>query len=128
MEWGRVLPRQCSQMFGMSAVQFGLSALSEERLPFWSAELSQLTSSELAMSETLNTPWIADYLIHIAETYGSNLTNVPVHIKPGRKVQLLKVSPIPRGVTQPTRSLRSNTAVPHFSTTHSRRLRLGLCL
>ena len=49
------------------------------------------------MSETLKAPWIADYLINIAETYGSNLINVPVHIKPGRKVQLLRVSPIPRG-------------------------------
>ncbi|KAI9455454.1 hypothetical protein BJY52DRAFT_1213282 [Lactarius psammicola] len=42
------------------------------------------------MSETLNTPWIADYLINIAETYGSSLANVPVHIKPGKKVQLLR--------------------------------------
>ncbi|KAH9166444.1 hypothetical protein EDB89DRAFT_217499 [Lactarius sanguifluus] len=42
------------------------------------------------MSETLNTPWIADYLINIAETYGSSLTNVPAHVKPGKKIQLLK--------------------------------------
>ncbi|KAF8265464.1 hypothetical protein EI94DRAFT_326812 [Lactarius quietus] len=42
------------------------------------------------MSETLNIPWIADYLINIAETYGSNLTKVPVHAKPGKKVQLLQ--------------------------------------
>jgi hypothetical protein len=49
------------------------------------------------MSETLNTPWIADYLINIAETYGTSLTSVPVHVKPGKKVQLLRVSPIPRG-------------------------------
>ena len=112
----------------MSVVEFGLSVSSEERLPFWSAESSQLTCSELTMSETLNTPWIADYLINIAETYGSNLTNVPVHIKPGRKVQLVRVSPIPRGVQQPARFLRSNTSVHHFSTTLRRRLRLGLCL
>ncbi|KAH8979205.1 hypothetical protein EDB92DRAFT_1955403 [Lactarius akahatsu] len=42
------------------------------------------------MSETLNTPWIADYLINIAETYGSSLTNVPAHVKPGKKIQLLR--------------------------------------
>ncbi|KAI0256371.1 hypothetical protein BJV78DRAFT_1171425 [Lactifluus subvellereus] len=42
------------------------------------------------MSGTMNPPWIADYLINIAETYGSNLSSVPVHIKPGKKVQLLK--------------------------------------
>jgi hypothetical protein len=44
------------------------------------------------MSETLNTPWIADYLINIAETYGSNLSSVPLHLKPGRKVQLIEAS------------------------------------
>jgi hypothetical protein len=44
------------------------------------------------MSETLNAPWIADYLIRIAETYGCNLSNVPVHIRPGKKVQLLQAS------------------------------------
>jgi hypothetical protein len=58
------------------------------------------------MSETLKAPWIADYLINIAETYGSNLTNVPVHIKPGRKVQLLRVSPIPREVHTRSHSQR----------------------
>jgi hypothetical protein len=67
------------------------------------------------MSETLNTPWIADYLINIAETYGTNLSSVPLHVKPGKKVQLLRVSLIPRGVLQPARFLTSNTSVPHFS-------------
>jgi hypothetical protein len=42
------------------------------------------------MSETLNVPWIADYLINIAETYGCHLSSVPVHVKPGKKVQLLQ--------------------------------------
>jgi hypothetical protein len=44
------------------------------------------------MSLTLNAPWIADYLVNIAETYGCNLSNVPIHVKPGKKVQLLQVS------------------------------------
>ena len=44
------------------------------------------------MSETLSAPWIADYLINIAETYGCSLSNVPIHVKPGKKVQLLQVS------------------------------------
>ncbi|KAH9979038.1 hypothetical protein BGW80DRAFT_1282516 [Lactifluus volemus] len=42
------------------------------------------------MSETLNTPWIAEYFINIAETYGSNISSVPIHLKPGKKVQLIK--------------------------------------
>ncbi|KAH9985793.1 hypothetical protein BJV74DRAFT_988612 [Russula compacta] len=42
------------------------------------------------MSETLNAPWIADYLIDIAETYGCKLSSVPVQHKPGRKVQILQ--------------------------------------
>lgn len=44
------------------------------------------------MSETLNAPWIADYLINIAETYGCQLSNVPTHVRPGKKVQLLQAS------------------------------------
>jgi len=44
------------------------------------------------MSETLNPPWIAGYLINIAETYGCQLSNAPVHLKPGKKVQLIQVS------------------------------------
>jgi hypothetical protein len=44
------------------------------------------------MSETLSPPWIADYLINIAETYGCSLSNVPIQVKPGKKVQLLQVS------------------------------------
>ena len=44
------------------------------------------------MSETLNAPWIADYLINIAETYGCKLSSIPIHVKPGKKVQLLQVS------------------------------------
>jgi len=44
------------------------------------------------MSETLNAPWIADYLLNIAETYGCKLSSVPTHVKPGKKVQLLQAS------------------------------------
>ena len=44
------------------------------------------------MSDTLTPPWIADYLINIAETYGCSLSNVPIHVRPGKKVQLLQAS------------------------------------
>ncbi|KAI0295822.1 hypothetical protein B0F90DRAFT_1820266 [Multifurca ochricompacta] len=37
------------------------------------------------MSENLNTPWIAEYLINVAETYGCELSDVPLHVKPGKK-------------------------------------------
>ena len=81
------------------------------------------------MSETLNTPWIADYLINIAETYGTNITNVPVHIKPGKRVQLLQVRLIPRGILLLARILTLITLlVPHFSRSHRGRLCLGLYL
>jgi len=44
------------------------------------------------MSETISESWIADYLMNIAETYGCSLTNVPIHVKPGKKVQILQAS------------------------------------
>ena len=50
------------------------------------------TFAVVTMSETLNAPWIADYLINIAETYGCSFSNVPIHVKPGKKVQLLQAS------------------------------------
>ncbi|KAJ6475301.1 hypothetical protein C8R47DRAFT_696760 [Mycena vitilis] len=40
------------------------------------------------MSETLR-PWITDHLIRVAETYGANLTAVPVEAK-GKRVQILE--------------------------------------
>jgi len=55
-------------------------------------EPSRLLWPPATMSETLNSPWIADYLINIAETYGCSLSNAPIHVKPGKKVQLLQVS------------------------------------
>ena len=45
------------------------------------------------MSGTVSPPWIADYLVQIAETYGCNLSSVPIQVKPGKKVQLLQASP-----------------------------------
>ncbi|TFY80981.1 hypothetical protein EWM64_g3035 [Hericium alpestre] len=41
------------------------------------------------MANTLKFPWIADYLIDVAQTYGGNFIGVPVHEK-GKKVQLVK--------------------------------------
>ncbi|SRR6266404_4434037 len=71
-----------------------------------------------AMSETLNSPWIADYLINTAETYGCNLSNIPVHVKPGRKVQLLQVSTIMRrGVQKPARFLIDHLSFSLFNNT-----------
>jgi len=66
------------------------------------------------MSETLNPPWIADYLINIAETYGCSLSNVPVHVKPGKKVQLLEVSRELKRRTRCSSGLTMIATVPHF--------------
>lgn len=67
------------------------------------------------MSETLNAPWIADYLISIAETYGCKLSNVPVHVKPGKKVQLLQASrEQQRCIYLCSSALTLIPSVPHF--------------
>ena len=42
------------------------------------------------MADTL-APWLLDYVLPIAETYGANIANVPSHPK-GKKVQLTEVS------------------------------------
>ncbi|KAI0045911.1 hypothetical protein FA95DRAFT_81453 [Auriscalpium vulgare] len=41
------------------------------------------------MSETLHTPWIADYLISLAETCGGSLGSAPMYTK-SKKVQLVE--------------------------------------
>lgn len=43
------------------------------------------------MASSLNSPWIRQYVIGIAETVGSDLTKVETHGK-GKKVQLVEVS------------------------------------
>jgi hypothetical protein len=67
------------------------------------------------MSESLSPPWIADYLINLAETYGCNISNIPVHLKPGKKIQLLQASPIMRAGNV---GLISIALVPHFPPIH----------
>jgi hypothetical protein len=68
------------------------------------------------MSKTLNTPWIAEYFINIAEKYGSNISSVPIHLKPGKKVQLIEASrELYRFVVSRSRLvLTLITPVPHF--------------
>ena len=66
------------------------------------------------MSETLGAPWIADYLIHVAETYGGSLSNVPIHVKPGKKVQLLQASREQWRSTQYSSALTLISTVPHL--------------
>jgi hypothetical protein len=42
------------------------------------------------MADTL-VPWLLDYVLSIAETYGANIFNVPSHTK-GKKVQVTEAS------------------------------------
>lgn len=42
------------------------------------------------MADALN-PWLLDYVLSIAETYGANISNVRSHEK-GKKVQITEVS------------------------------------
>lgn len=37
------------------------------------------------------TPWLLDYVLSIAETYGASISDVPSHAK-GKKVQITEVS------------------------------------
>ena len=80
------------------------------------------------MSETLSAPWITDYLINIAETYGCSLSNVPIHVKPGKRVQLLQASREQWRCTRHSSVLTLITTVPHLPPICRGRLRLGLCL
>ena len=41
------------------------------------------------MADTIH-PWIFDYLVHNGETYGGNLSTIPIASK-GKKVQLIEV-------------------------------------
>jgi hypothetical protein len=66
------------------------------------------------MSETFNGPWIADYLINIAETYGCSLSNVPIQVKPGKKVQLLQASREQWRYTRYSPALTLIVTVPHL--------------
>jgi hypothetical protein len=69
------------------------------------------------MSETLNAPWIADYLVNIAETYGCQISNVPTHVRPGKKVQLLQASVMASSIDVLPIGLTLIATVPHFPPT-----------
>lgn len=43
------------------------------------------------MAQSIPSPWIRDYLVTVAETYGGDLASVPPHTK-GARAQIIKVS------------------------------------
>lgn len=54
----------------------------------------------LSMSSSLN-PWIAHYLLNVAEVHGGNLTAVPPH-QAGKKAQIIKVTFVGRAINYPS--------------------------